>query len=148
MWRETGRRGLKDAAHRFWVKQGKPPAIEVVAAWKSYLLSLEDWRSPKDLSGWLNLKGHKQEWIPATKPTADTRCHFHRSPGTNGKRPPAGWFAGCPECKHARAGTSTRTGSPSSIADLAAETEKRLAAQRNVTPATPEQLAELRKQAT
>jgi len=74
----------------------------------------------------------------------DTRCHFHRSPGTNGKRPPAGWFSACPECKHGRAGGGTRAGEPASIADLAAATEAKLARDRSITPASPEQIAELR----
>lgn len=144
LWRETGRRGHKEQAFTAWQKQGKPPALEVIAAWKFYLASLEDWRSPKDLSGWLKLKGHKQEWTPAKKLPQDMRCHFHRSPGTLGKRPPAGYFAACPECKHARAGGGTRTGDPATMTDLVASTERKLAAARAINPATREQLEELR----
>jgi hypothetical protein len=36
----------------------------VVTAWKAYLSSLEEWRSPKDLSSWLNINGHLQRWQP------------------------------------------------------------------------------------
>lgn len=76
----------------------------------------------------------------------DLRCHFHRSPGTSGKRPPSGYFAACPECKHARAGGGTRTGEPTTIADLAAETARRLAAKdAGVVPATREELEGLRQ---
>ena len=85
--------------------------------------------------------------VPAKKkPAADTRCHFHRShQGRTGSARPSGWFCRLSlECKHAKAGTVRREGEPSSIADLAAATEAKLARDRRLTPATPEQIAELR----
>jgi hypothetical protein len=43
----------------------------VVTAWNAYTASLEEWRSPKDTSSWLNINGHKQRWIPrVVKPAA------------------------------------------------------------------------------
>jgi hypothetical protein len=36
----------------------------VLPVWTAYLASLEEWRSPKDLSSWLNVGGHLQQWEP------------------------------------------------------------------------------------
>lgn len=91
------------------------------------------------LYGWLERAQNNQKSAPQ-----DARCHFHRAPGTLRKRPPMGFVDTCPECKHARAGTVRREGDPSSIADLAAATEAKLARDRKLTPATPEQIAELK----
>jgi hypothetical protein len=82
----------------------------------------------------------------AKKPTPNSYCHFHRAPGTRGKRPPAGWIADCPECKHARAGSAGRASEPTSVTDLAAQTAAKLARDRATVPATAEQIAELRRQ--
>lgn len=101
-------------------------------------------KTPRGMShflyGWLERAQN------APKPKAqDDRCFFHRAAGTIRKRPPMGFVDTCPECKHARAGTSTRTGEPATIADLAAATEKRLAAACAVVPATREQIEDLKR---
>jgi len=72
LWEATGK-GHKEPAMKAWVAAGKPDVDEVTTAWKAYLASLDDWRSPKDLSSWLNINGHKQMWRPfvkAAKPVA------------------------------------------------------------------------------
>jgi hypothetical protein len=78
-------------------------------------------------------------------PSADARCAFHRQ-GFRNRLPREGAHDGCPECKHAQAAQGIRTGEPSSLADLAAATDRRLAEQRKAgeRAATAEELAELR----
>jgi hypothetical protein len=144
VWAGCDRRGVKFPAFKAWEKCGKPPAEQVVAVWKAYLASLEEWRSPQDVSTWLNARGHTQEWTSAKKPPKESRCGFHRAFGARGKRPPAGWFADCPECRHARAAAGTRQSDASPVVDLVAATEAKLAKDRNVRLPTPEELAELR----
>lgn len=140
------RKKQRPDAVRAWVKQGcELVADAVMAGLRAHLPELTT-REPDKVpypASWLNATEWKDPPLPAR--ATDLRCHFHRSPGTLGKRPPAGYFAACPECKHARAGGGTRTGEPATIADLAAATEKRLAAQRSVVPATREELEGLRQ---
>jgi len=66
IWAVTGRRGGKDAAHRAWVKVGRPPLDLVAASWSAYMLSDRPAAGfVKDLSTWFNGKCHNQEWLPA-----------------------------------------------------------------------------------
>lgn len=140
------RKKARPDAFKAWISEGcEAIAAEVTAGLLRHTPELRG-REPDKVpypAHWLR----GREWADPVLPlrAADLRCHFHRSPGTLGKRPPAGWFASCPECKHARAGGGTRTGEPASIADLAAATEKRLAAARAVVPATREQLEDLKR---
>ncbi len=139
------RKKQRPAALRAWVKQGcEAIADAVMAGLRAHLPELNA-REPDKVpypASWINDTEWKDPPLPMR--AADTRCHFHRSPGTTGKRPPAGWFSACPECKHGRAGGGSRTGEASPVADLVAATEAKLAAQRNIKPASPEQIAELR----
>jgi hypothetical protein len=66
LWEATGK-GHKEPAMKAWVAAGKPDVDEVITAWKAYLASLDEWRSPKDLSSWLNISGYKQTWRPFVK---------------------------------------------------------------------------------
>jgi hypothetical protein len=143
-WEGTRKLGSKLNAFKAWVALGKPAFAESWAAWSK----LDGWRRGfvPHVSTWLNDRRFEQKPAEAAKPPADTRCHFHRAPGTRGKRPPAGWIADCPECKHGRAGSAGRASEPTSVTDLAAQTEARLARARAVVPATAEQIAELRRQ--
>lgn len=67
IWEQTGKRGGKFAAFKAWEKQGKPTWVDVQAAWRAYLLSERPVAGfVKDLSSWLNGRGHQQEWLPAS----------------------------------------------------------------------------------
>lgn len=139
------RKKARPDAFKAWISEGcEAIAAEVTAGLLSHTPELRG-REPDKVpypASWLR----DREWAdPVLAPrAADMRCHFHRAPGTLGKRPPAGWFASCPECKHARAGGGTRTGEPATVTDLVASTERRLAAQRDIKPATREELEQLR----
>lgn len=137
IWAETGRRGHKEPACKAWKKKGKPAAALVVPAWNAYKASLEEWRNPKDLSSWLNINGHRQEWIPRAPKPADTRCAFHKLPGTRGKLPRQGQIVGCPECKHSAAALASREAVPTPIADALSS------AKWSGKYPTPEEMAEI-----
>lgn len=66
LWVETGRRGGKDDAFKAWVKWGRWPWRQIKPAWEAYLRSERPVAGfVKDLSSWLNGRGHQQEWPPA-----------------------------------------------------------------------------------
>lgn len=95
---------------------------------------------PRFLYSWLERAQNR----PAPR-APDARCAYHRAFGTLGKRPPAGWEDSCPECKHARAAGAGRASEVTSVADLAAETAKRLAAQKPPKPWTEAERAKMRE---
>lgn len=65
LWIGCDRQGHKEAAARAYEERGKPDVDKVIAAWKAYRASLPSWRSPKDVSAWLRIKGHIQQYEPA-----------------------------------------------------------------------------------
>jgi len=68
LWEQTGRRGVKFNALKAWMARGRPGWVDVQAAWRAYLLSERPVAGYiKDLSSWLNGRGHQQEWAPAAK---------------------------------------------------------------------------------
>jgi hypothetical protein len=145
-WNQTSKTGAKDRALEFWERIGKPA---FGAAWKRWQESFEwkqDWHNEPHVSTWLHDGRWKQEPPPPPPPKAakDTRCAFHLNWANHGRRPPGGWYAECPECKHARAALTGRQGDAAPVRDLVAETEAKLASQRAVKPASSDELAKLR----
>lgn len=68
LWEQTGRRGGKFDALKAWMKYGRPSWVDVQATWRAYLLSERPVAGfVKDLSSWLNGRGHQQEWLPAKR---------------------------------------------------------------------------------
>ena len=66
LWEQTGRRGVKFNALKAWMSRGRPSWVDVQATWRAYLLSERPVAGYiKDLSSWLNGRGHQQEWLPA-----------------------------------------------------------------------------------
>lgn len=66
LWEQTGRRGVKFNALKAWMSRGRPGWVDVQATWRAYLLSERPIAGyVKDLSSWLNGRGHQQEWLPA-----------------------------------------------------------------------------------
>lgn len=126
LWEQTGRRGGKYLAFKAWKKLGKPSWTEVQAPWRAYLLS-ERPRAGfvKDLSSWLNGRGHEQDWQPAKGAAVDARCDWHRK----GSRRPSNFpKPGCPDCKHHAARARTRSGEPVDIGAIAAQKSAELEA--------------------
>lgn len=138
LWDETGKRGGKYVALKAWIKVGRPSWDAIGARWNAYLLS-ERPRAGfiKDLSSWLNGRGHEQDWAPAPPPAHDTRCTFHRNPANDGR---ASKFpvATCPRCKHFAARDAGRASEPTSVAGALPN----WATAPPPTPWTPEQTAE------
>lgn len=66
----TGKRGNKLPAFKAWVKH-KPDTTLTVAAYHRMVASLEPWRTVKDLSRWLNVKGWEDEYTPYVAPPAN-----------------------------------------------------------------------------
>ncbi len=143
------RKEARPRAWSAWVAQG----CEAIA--DQVMRGLTDWqpefsrRTAKDPStvphpaSWLNAR-QWQDAPPAPPKPKDTRCAFHLNWNNNGRKPPGGWYAECPECKHARAALTGRQGDAAPVRDLVAETEAKLAAQRGVKPASSDELAALR----
>lgn len=147
-WAQTAKTGSKDKAESWWVKLGRPAFGAAWKLWEACDEWKKDWYNFPHVCQWLRDGRWKQDPTEARvkpTPTADLRCHFHRASGTLGKRPPAGWFASCPECKHARAGGGTRTGEPTTIDDIVAATTAKLAREKGVVLATREELEQLRQ---
>jgi len=66
LWVNTGRRGVKFLGLKAWMARGRPTWREVEPVWRAYLLSERPVAGYiKDLSSWLNGRGHQQEWLPA-----------------------------------------------------------------------------------
>jgi hypothetical protein len=68
LWTATGRHGHKEPAARAYAAAGSPDPARAAIAWTAYLASLEEWRSPKDLSSWLGINGHLQQYGPPPAP--------------------------------------------------------------------------------
>lgn len=73
IWSGCDRKGGKHDALKAW-KKSKPPAAKVIASWKLYVASLEDWRQPKDVSTWLNARGWLEDYKPYQKPNGGGRA--------------------------------------------------------------------------
>jgi len=116
-------KGMKSEAFEAWRAKGKPGAEVLIAKWNQYLGSLGD-TYPKDVCRWIAKRGWLEEYAPAPAlrtvsapaPPAPG-CWWHRQRGSRG-RPSNKPEANCPECKHIAARNGTRSGEPSSIAEL------------------------------
>lgn len=62
-----GRRGNKGPAFKAWLKL-KPDTTLTIAAFNRMMASLEPWRTAKDFSTWLNVKGWEDEYTPYVAP--------------------------------------------------------------------------------
>lgn len=144
------RKEARPRAWSAWVSQGCEMIADAVmaglAAWQAEFTrrAAKDPGTVPHPASWLNARQWQDK--PPAPPAKDARCAFHLNWTNNRRKPPGGWYAGCPVCKEAQAALGTRQGDAAPVRDLVAETEARLAAQRAVRPASRDELEALRQQ--
>jgi uncharacterized protein YdcH (DUF465 family) len=119
----TPRHGTKQKAFDAWMKIGLEFSSSITPDILIQRFTLwsqtRQWREgfAPHVSTWLNAGGWEHDPDPsefgvAAVKVASPYCGFHRAKGNNGRLPPYGAEAGCPECKHAMAKKTERRSDP------------------------------------